>query len=53
MITIQKATEKDLTDLAKVLVTAYNSLNIGEHWSTITAHAYLLDFFKKQSDLFL
>ncbi len=46
------ATKDDLNRLAQIYTDAYNSLNIGEHWDSSSAHQLLLHLYEHQSDLF-
>lgn len=52
MIKIRLAEEKDLNELAEIYTIAYNSLNIGENWTSESAYKLLKYMFEDQPDLF-
>jgi len=52
MIKILQTEKSDIKKLAMVYVSAYNSIQIGETWTTERAEEMLSFFFTKQPDLF-
>lgn len=52
MINLRLATEKDLQILSEIYTIAYNSLDIGEHWTSKSAYELIKFLYEDQPDLF-
>lgn len=52
MINLRQATKKDLQILSEIYTIAYNSINIGENWTSESAYKLIEFLYKDQPDLF-
>lgn len=52
MINLRLATKKDLQVLSEIYTIAYNSINIGENWTSESAYKLIEFLHNDQPDLF-